>query len=173
MSKTKRNPLQGETGTKAFEPDFAIRDKIGKDVDLRKDVFTADRIAKSQEVINEAANDFFGDAQANVDAMISLCDAIEADASDYKNKVKDIAENAILLRGQSETLGFGLVAKVSDSLNHYCMQTQEHSESAVIVLRKHIDTLRVAFHEKLKGDGGQIGQELIQSLDKLIQKFAS
>lgn len=172
MSK-KRNPLSGVTGVQAYEPDKRLRDKIGRDVDLRKDIFTPEQIAKTQQVINEAAADFFDETLKDVEAMHAECRQLEAGEGDAKALLSELAGRAQLIKGQAETLGFTLVAKVGASLCDYCRNQNDSDETAAIVVRKHVDTLRVAFHERLNGDGGDTGKELIVSLNRLIEKFSS
>ena len=172
MSKKSYNPLAGGNEVKAFDPQKKLKDKIGKDVNLRKDIFTPEQIAKTQEVLDEAAAGFFHDAVADLERVHRACGQIEDGKGNVKALVKEIGHKATVMRGQSEALGFELVAKVSASLSDYCKTHSFTHETAIVVIRKHIDTLRVAFHEKLEGDGGQTGDELIQSLNKLIQKFS-
>lgn len=172
MSSKPTNPLNGISGVNAYAPDYALKKKIGNDVDLRRDVFTEDRMAMSQQVIDEAAGEFFDDAAEDVEWMHTACGRIEKGGEGDIETMKEIGQRAHRLKGQAETLGFGLVAKVGSSLSNYCQAQRSADETAVIVVRKHVDTLRVAFHQRLEGTGGEVGGELIQSLEKLIRKFS-
>lgn len=171
MSEPKPNPLHSD-GVRAYEANDSLCGKLGRDVDLRRDLFTPERIAQSQQVINNAVADYFNDAMPDIQAMHEACEAMEKDASGHKQQVQLIMDNAFRVKGQSETLGFSLIARVSSSLHHYCKDQFRADEAGYVVVRKHIDTLRAAFAKKLEGDGGKLGTELTQSLDLLIQKMA-
>ena len=43
-------------------------------------------------------------------------------------------------------------------------------DSAVEIVKAHVDTLRVVIREKVSGDGGEIGKELRKSLEQAISK---
>lgn len=171
MSEPKSNPLHAE-GVRAFEADNGLRGKLGADIDLRRDVFTAEKIAKSQQVINDAVADYFQDTMPDVIAMHDACTAMEKDSNRHLEQLSVIVERAFRMKGQSETLGFTLIAIVSSSLHHYCKDQFRNDEAGYIIVRKHIDTLRAAFMQKLGGNGGPTGQELIKGLNLLIQKFS-
>lgn len=172
MSTKKRNPLSGVEGDKAFAPDRRLKDKLGKEIDLRRDVFTPENIAKTQELIDEAAADFFDDSMEEIDKMVTACAKMETaeNPTVLQNEIGMIAQ---LLKGQAETLGFDLVAEVGNSLANYCRTHQDSPQTATIIVRKHVDTLRVAFHQRLEGRGGAVGSELVESLEKLINKLST
>lgn len=171
MTESNDNPLH-DMGVRAYRPENALRNALGKDIDLRRDLFTPERIAQSQQVINDAADNFFDEAMPDLDAMHRACLELEKEPAKQET-VTQIAEGAFRMRGQSETLGFELIAKVSSSLQRYCEGGYPQDESGVTVVRKHVDTLRVAFAQSLKGDGGKTGKELAENLNKLIAKFAA
>lgn len=171
MPDKSENPLH-QSGVRAYEPENKLRGMLGEDVDLRRDVFTADKIAKSQQVIDTAVANYFADTASEVKQMADCCAAIERGDANAMQLVRSIADIAMRMKGQSETLGFTLVAKVSSSLYQYGLERAVISEHTPTIIRKHVDSLRVAFAQELKGDGGALGAELITSLEKLKTKFS-
>lgn len=155
----------------ATTPDFALKKKL-EDVSIR-DVFTEESIAEADKVIEESKKDFFGDAAKRLENMEAAYAQAENDPKANKKPVKEIERTSHSLKGQSETLGFDLLAHVSQSLYSFCnndFRTGEENQN--IVLRKHLDTLQLIVREKMQGDGGDVGKALIQSLQQLNKKYA-
>lgn len=155
----------------ATAPDFALKKKL-EDVSIR-DVFTDESIAEADAVIEESKKDFFGDAASKLEEMETAYTQAEANAKSNKKPVKAIERAAHSLKGQSETLGFDLLAHISKSLYGFCNDNFRTGEDEqIIVLRKHLDALQLIIRDKMQGDGGDIGKALIQSLQQLNKKYA-
>jgi hypothetical protein len=74
------------------------------------------------------------------------------------------------LRGQAGTFGYPLVSQVGDSACKFIDLSEASGETEVSVLSMHIDALKAINQAKIKGDGGSIGQELMNGLRKVILK---
>lgn len=86
--------------------------------------------------------------------------------------VKNISNQVFILKHQAETLGYTLLTQASDSLYDFCSLYFRPGDSAqFIVIRKHLDTIKFIVREKMRGDGGAKGHELIQSLHLLRKKY--
>lgn len=154
----------------ATNPDFALKKKLD-DVSI-KDAFPDDVIASAESVIEEGKQDFFIDAHKNVETMEAAYSGAVKAPDDAKKHIKEIELVVFSLKGQSETLGFDLLALASKSLYDFCTKHFRAGDGEqLIVVRKHLDTISLITKENLKGDGGEIGQELIKSLKLLTQKY--
>lgn len=160
-----------KTEVTATNPNFALKEKLGPDVDIRE-ALSSDVIAEAEKVIEQSKSDFFGDAATDLVTMEQAYEAsVEApDAS--KPQVQSIMRLAFSLKGQSETLGFDLLALACKSLSDFCTKHYRAGNAEqLIVIRKHLDTIRVIVKGKMQGDGGKIGSELISSLHLLTKKY--
>lgn len=152
-------------------PDFALKNKLGPDVNIR-DALTKEAIAEAEQVIEQSKSDFFGDALTDLHTMEDAYVYAAKNPNASKSHIQDISRRTYSLKGQSETLGFELFALACQSLFNFCNKVfREGDAEQLIVVRKHLDTLKVIIRGKMQGDGGEIGKELIHNLYLLTKKY--
>jgi len=74
------------------------------------------------------------------------------------------------LEMQSAALGHSLVGDICASMCGYVENLDAAENLTGKVVRAHIDALRSVVGNSIEGDGGRIGQALIESLDELVDK---
>ena len=75
------------------------------------------------------------------------------------------------LKGQGGTFGYPLVSAIAKSLNEFTQRDMLVTDNHLEILKAHIDTMRAVVNGHVAGDGGAIGRELIQSLERAIAKY--
>lgn len=76
------------------------------------------------------------------------------------------------MKGLGGTFGYPLVTEITHFLSNYleyCLET-EGAKVSTAVVTPHIDALYVVLSQKIAGDGGAIGQELVRGLEKVVLK---
>lgn len=76
------------------------------------------------------------------------------------------------MKGLGGTFGYPLVTTITHYLSNYlehCLDNAEAKVSAAVV-SPHIDALYVVLSQKVSGDGGAIGRELVAGLEKVVLK---
>jgi len=172
MEEAPKNPLYLKTKTQVYEADTKLHGKIGKHIDLRQDVFSISKLAECQQLIDDAVSVFFKENLPNIEQMGVLLDRMKQETVLRKELAKELSQMAMSLKSQSETLGFVLVSNLINSLYRYSSSRKDFTEANLTVISKHLETLKVAFHNNLQGDGGATGKELMKSLEQLIAKFS-
>ncbi|MCI5048999.1 MAG: hypothetical protein MRY32_01515 [Rickettsiales bacterium] len=170
MPELPKNPLHNINDVQSFEADDSVSRTIGKHVSLKEKVFTPEKIAECQQLINDAMSNFFEENASMLTTMVAQCDELKAQKVDAADGLKTITTSAFTLKSQADSLSFKLVSDVSGSLSDYCHRRQEYNENVDLVIRKHIDTLKVAFANQLEGDGGEVGAKLFKALQVLVSK---
>lgn len=87
-------------------------------------------------------------------------------------ELKRINEIAHDMRGQGGTFGYPLVTTVADSLYKFTGARATSSEDHLEIVKSHIDTMNAVIRERVEGDGGILGRELLTALEKAIEKFS-
>ncbi|MCH2547643.1 MAG: hypothetical protein MK052_08555 [Alphaproteobacteria bacterium] len=155
----------------ATQPNYALKKKLGDDVNIRE-ALTKDAIADAESVIEESKKDFFVDATNDIEAMEEAYNAALTSPESSVKHIKIIERRVFSLKGQSETLGFDLLAHASKSLYEFCsIHFRNDDMDQLVVIRKHLDTINLIIREQLKGDGGRTGKELVHSLHLLTEKY--
>lgn len=76
------------------------------------------------------------------------------------------------MKGLGGTFGYPLVTTITHYLSNYlehCLNDEAAKVSAAVV-SPHIDALYVVLSQKISGDGGAIGRELVAGLQKVVLK---
>ena len=71
--------------------------------------------------------------------------------------------------GESE---YPLTARFASSLGDFTSVGAERTDNHLKIVTAHIDAMRAIVHGGIKGDGGAIGVELLQSLRQAIHRYS-
>ena len=82
--------------------------------------------------------------------------------------IHDIAHD---MKGQGGTFGYPLITDFGESLFKCTHRSEECSDNLVKLVKAHIDGMKAVISERVSGDGGELGQELLESLNMAIQKY--
>lgn len=104
--------------------------------------------------------------------IVDLLRQAEADLGGRDTYLLDLRRVAHELRGQGGTFGYPLVTAVCDSYCKLLDMLQTVDDSRLSLVRTHVDALRAVVGADIKGDGGAIGRELMESLRTIRQKIA-
>lgn len=75
------------------------------------------------------------------------------------------------LRGQGGIFGYPLMTQFGKSLYDVTGDEPQISSQLLDLIDAHIDLIKVVTKQKVKGDGGEVGQQLLKSLAEAKQKF--
>ncbi|MBN66856.1 MAG: hypothetical protein CMM94_04735 [Rickettsiales bacterium] len=170
MADSKSNPMAGKGEVKAIRPPNKLKDKLGKGVNV-KDLLTEERIQQSQALLDEASANFFEENAEDIKAIHQAATQLLANAGD-EAALSEVRLRAHSIRGQSEALGYAMVARLLNSLHLFCKDHYRPVPEHALVVHKHAEALKVAFGEQMQGEGGILGEELVNSLRKLVLKFS-
>ncbi len=87
--------------------------------------------------------------------------------SKYFKRINEIAHD---MRGQGGTFGYTLVTEVGNSLCSYLETLEDAGEREMEVVEAHADALRTVIRQKVKGDGGHLGREIVEGLHQAVEK---
>lgn len=159
------------TEVTATTPNFALKEKLGPDVNIR-DALPEEVVNEAEDIIEESKKDFFEDAKGDLHKMEEAYAFAIKSPKEAATHIKEIAKLCFSMKGQSETLGFNLLAHASKSLYHFCTENfRPDNAEQLIVVRKHLDTLNVIIKDKIQGNGGAIGKDLVKNLHLLTKKY--
>jgi len=146
--------------------DHSLKDKIGKDVNL-KNIFTEERIAAGQQAIQDIQDDFSASIEEELSPVIEMGRKDPASAKTKALFLKTIASE----KNKAESLGYKMLALVLDSLGKYSQKYLPEDKHAAIIVGKHIDILEITLRNKTIGDGHPVNNQLIKALPELIAHF--
>lgn len=154
-----------------FQPDFSLKEKIGKDFNINE-VLNNKSIAAAQTVINDSRKDFLLWVREDL-KMLEDCYASAAlDPEQALQHVVGVQKAAFSIKAQAGTFGFDLGSAVAKSLYDFCENNYVVGDAKhILLIRKHIDTLKTIFLRNVSGDGGTVGKQVHAGLQRLVVLF--
>ncbi|GAK32823.1 Hpt domain-containing protein [Iodidimonas nitroreducens] len=90
------------------------------------------------------------------------------DRRDHFEEINRIAHD---MKGQGGTFGFPLITDFADSLYNFTTIRNDINDRMVELVKAHIDAMRAVIKGRIKGDGGEMGQQLSATLQKAIESY--
>ena len=73
------------------------------------------------------------------------------------------------MKGQGGTFGYPLLTELGEAVCRLTADRDDASEGEFTLLRAHVDAARVIILERLEGDGGQAGGQLLAELRAMLR----
>tara|TARA_R110001606_G_scaffold234677_1_gene382396 strand:+ start:401 stop:1456 length:1056 start_codon:yes stop_codon:yes gene_type:complete len=145
----------------------ALRRKVGPD--LNANIAT---IVKIQKELDDWNDDFVKWTNEYISQINRRL--VAARAKDVSNRRVDFNEiNRVSheLRGQGGIFGYPLVSAVAKSLFELTKDTLDRSDDCLQLIQDHVGTLRAVLRDEVRGDGGQVGIEIVKAMRQANAKF--
>jgi hypothetical protein len=85
--------------------------------------------------------------------------------------VSEFSGIANTIKGQSGSFNYGLLGDIADLFRDYLDDTNPEDQNPAAIL-SYINAIQVVWKQKITGDGGMIGKQIVSDLIKLNQKAA-
>lgn len=172
-SKTTPKKDGAEAEVRILPPDFSIKEKIGRDVDISK-VFSPERVQAAQKSIDDTKHEFVQWVQDDLNELEkAYAELATQNIETQPDAMHNTCKIVFSLKCQGGTFGYDLASKVADSLYRYLMKHKNEpvTPEVLTVTRKHIDALQVIFQQNMVGEGNAVGKELLDNLSRLVAKL--
>jgi hypothetical protein len=111
-------------------------------------------------------------ADDDLGRMRASFEELKATNIDDPDSIKKMLRICWDMKGLGGTFGYPLVTTITHYLSNYlehCLNADGAKVSGAVV-SPHIDALYVVLSQKISGDGGAIGRELVAGLEKVVLK---
>lgn len=130
-------------------------------------------IHEASSAIAYMADEYEDRVALEITMMVKLSHDLDNDPSRAAKIGSKIARIAREVGGQGETFGFHLISEIASSLSGYIDGLREPELLNGEVLRAHADAMRAVIKNKVKGEGGPVGTELVESLTYLVKRMSA
>lgn len=157
-------PKQIQTDVKIQSANTNLQNKFGGAGALQK-IFTPERIQMGQEKIEEFKETYFDEEFTQLEILNDAAKGKVKNVEELRNGVKS-------LKGQTESLGFSFIMRVTDSLYKYLDEKTELNKNDILVVQKHAEAILAGIDKRERGEGGALEKELLKTIEMLVKKFS-
>ncbi len=148
----------------------ALKDKVGGMGASSPGEMPTSLLEEAEEKLEKASLDFTEWALNYLGQLSNLCAEALLKPGRRQKQFQDINLLAHELRGQGGTFGYPLITIFGKMLYDCTGEGCREDDSAVEIVKAHIDAMRAVIREKVAGDGGELGRQLLKSLRAAIAK---
>lgn len=152
---------------KISPPNKTLHHKIGF---IKLDsVFTPDLIAEAEKSIKEVGDAFMEESIALLKTMQQANEELQKNPTGKDRYLPIIVESSFSMKSKIGANGYTLIASLAKSMQLFCerMQKAQLNSQGLDIIKWHIASIAVLLKNNLKGDGGEIGKEILAQLKKL------
>ncbi|SDG86286.1 response regulator [Roseospirillum parvum] len=127
-------------------------------------------LEEAEQQLERSALDFHEWA---VNYLSRLADLVEQTRRFPAHRRQDLDEINLVaheLRGQGGTFGYPLITVFAKSLYEATRSGCSEHDSHLGVVEAHIDAMRAVIRDRIAGDGGEVGRELLRTLTQAIAR---
>jgi hypothetical protein len=131
----------------------------------------AELLAKAEEALEKMSEDYPDWVSKLIDRLGDQhrrCVDTPEKRRSYFEELRSIAHD---MRGQGGTFGYPLISEMAESLYQFTGPSSGMSDNHVEIIKAHVDAMRVVIKNRIKGDAGDIGIQLMKSLHAAIKKY--
>ena len=149
----------GISGPASIMPDFSLKLKVGN--------------VTPGDIPQKLEDEFILWVSVDVAALQESL-AMLMDGAAVEAYIERICSACLSINARSNAYGYELGCEVAGMLREFCLtEYKKDEEHHIIILEKHIQVLSTIYHGRLRGDGGDHGQQLVSDLRLLVKKYAA
>jgi len=149
-----------------------LRDKVGGLGNDEPGELPLNLLAEAEAQLERTSVEFTDWAKGYLAKLAKLCEEALAQPSGRRKQFEQINLLAHELRGQGGTFGYPLISVFGKMLYDVTGSSCSETDGSVETVKAHVDAMRAVIREKISGDGGAVGRELLLSLKEAVKKFA-
>jgi len=131
----------------------------------------AKALERAEALIANLQGDYLEWAQEDAEHLMRAVANLESGHDDSTAAREELFRIAHDMKGQGGSFGYDLVTVVGDRLCRFLEKAPAPLTPAQMkAVRLHAETMRLIIAQRIEGDGGTIGGELLGGLDKVIEK---
>jgi CheY-like chemotaxis protein len=172
-STTKLKGLNTKVKVFRFQLPNRLREKVmglGKSGPMKID---PEVLKAAEGQLDRMENDYSDWVRGTVRQLVEAYDKAMADDRQRVHMVAHINRISHDLRGQGTTFGYPLITVFGNSLFDCTAKIEKVPDKLLEFVKAHLDGITAVIRDKIKGSGGPIGTELVESLERARERLAN
>lgn len=134
-----------------------------------------DALEKAESLIAGLQDSYLEWVEGDLEKLqSSYQEADAAEGAERRAKLEAVFSVAHDVKGQGGSFNYHLMTSIGNSLCRFIEKLPEQvSRGQMEVVKVHIDSMRLVIAQRLEGEGGKAGANLLRGLDAVINKVTS
>ena len=128
-------------------------------------------LAEAEAALSAMAEDYPDWVSSLIDRLAEQHRRCVDTPEERKEFFAEVGRIAHDMKGQGGTFGYPLISHFGESLYQFTKPREAYSDDDVEIVKAHIDAMSAVIKDRVSGDGGEIGQQLTDSLNEAIEKY--
>ena len=162
----KATPLKREAGGAASvvvgSPSFDMENKTLSEDGADPDV--------DEQAVDDLQGDYPAWAQTDNDGLREAINCARSDPKTLPQAISDIYKCALDLKGQGGGFEYDLITSTGDLLTKFMEERETVSSHDFEIIYAHVDAMQAVIRQDIKGDGGKVGNQIVDGLSELVLK---
>ncbi|HEX6980531.1 MAG TPA: response regulator [Alphaproteobacteria bacterium] len=127
-------------------------------------------ITRAESTVAALKGEFEAAAQRQLNTLIDAFARLGPGAATDEN-LKTVYRIAHEIKGQGGTFGYTLLSRLADILCRYIRTVENVDTRAIAIMQAMVDAITTVISQRLEGDGGEVGREILRGLHQLTGDF--
>jgi len=103
-----------------------------------------------------------------IDAAFAV---LVAASGERKQELDDVFQVAHDMKGQGGSFGYDLVTAIGNQLCRLIEKLERVGDAEINAIKVHIDAIKLVIAQKMRGNGGKAGDQILIGLEKVMEKL--
>jgi HPt (histidine-containing phosphotransfer) domain-containing protein len=158
--------MSQEKEAQFITPPNNLKNKVKYNTETSVDL---EMLEKAEDMIAGMKDNYLDWVKEDLEKLQKAYD--KAKSSMKKQDFQEVFEVAHDMKGQGGSFNYDLVTIVGNDLCRFIESVDEFSQSDSEIVKIHIDSIRLIVAKGLEGDGGEEGQQLLEAIKAVIDKY--
>jgi hypothetical protein len=127
-------------------------------------------VADAEAAVRELGKNYLTWVREDVEMLEAALDGVRGETTSRVEATERIFDTAHNMKGQGASFGYPLVTTIAASLCRFIEAGGADCASGADVIRAHVAALRAVIVHKARGEGGEVGGELVRTLKVVVAK---
>ena len=152
-----------------IEPPNTLKSKVGIGGPGAVDPET---LARAEKVIADLADNYLEWAHEDMAKLQGALKELVSEGGDQKEKIAKVFQISHDMKGQGGSFGYDLITTIGNGLCRYLENREEVGPAEIEAIKLHVGSMQVVLTNGIKGEGGEIGTQLLSGLEQVIAKVS-
>lgn len=128
-------------------------------------------LERAEEAIAGMSDQYLEWVQEDLKRIDEAFAALAAASGERVDELEAVFGVAHDMKGQGGSFGYDLITAIGNQLCRLIEKLEKAGDPEVNAIRVHIDAMKLVIAQKIKGDGGKAGDQILFGLEKVAEKL--